>query len=182
MILIGIDPEPSGAWCIWDTTKKELKFFTSHEDPHDRENQFITDTPMVHWKVDHVCIEDAHVRPGMHATSMTKYVKSFGIWIGILYSSFDIYNKVKNPGGSTQLDIIHPARWKSKLGLSGQEKIGSYNLTKKIIQEEEFGLDYDEIMKQLKLSSTCDDKQIYDRCESFLIAYYGRLYCGPGTE
>lgn len=168
MIYIGIDPEPSGAFCIWYEDLNALYFSTSNEDIQKRskifqlaihpmgfENQLLDDIT--------VFIEDAWGRPNQDVKSTTKYMKSFGAWLGILYTI-----------GFKNVHIIPASVWKKELELS-EDKIASYRFALQLIKDPETGIsNQQKALSQIANSPT--EKQMFDRCEAFLIAYYGRYF------
>lgn len=169
MIYIGIDPEPSGAFCIWDTDFNELNFYTSYEDIQERTNNFrsIIETFILNDVT--VIIEDAWIRPNQAAQSMTKYVKSFGAWLGIIYTM-----------GFENVHIVPASTWKKKFGLS-DDKDESYLRATQFIKDPSNNIDQS-CLKQLRLSSLVNTKQIYDRSEAFLLIQYYRMFIEQTDE
>ena len=162
---IGIDPEPSGAWCIYDFDYNEVKFFTSYKDLKERAKQFEDNYQIWLDTSNPVFIEEPIPMPNQNIKAAMKTFISYGAWLGILYSV-----------GMENVYTIPPRRWKSALGLS-KDKYQSFKITMALINEEMIEYDKDE----LKLGPKVPEKQIYDRCESFLIARYGIEYLLSGV-
>ncbi len=187
MIYIGVDPEPSGAFCVWESSdlkgSEYIKFYTSNPEIYKRVHvweqvtkgdsflfgpfkRFTREEMEAETEIVVAFIEECHQRPRQNIKAGTKTVLSYGAWLALLYSAIpmeDVY-------------IIPPATWKKELELTelSKSKIESYRFAKSILDDPKENIQYDK--KELKLSSLVPEKQIYDRCEAFLLAYYGRYF------